>query len=73
MKIGDEEITVVLTGVLKVNEIFKRAQIIAEVESAAGLNTRYKNRLFHIDYYTSIITGRTMGRRLVLLYKNWPI
>ena len=41
MIIGDKKIAIVLTGILEINEVFKRAQIIAEMQSAAWLDAGY--------------------------------
>ena len=47
MDVGDEKIALILAGVLQVNEIFERAQIVADVQSARGLDAGDEDGVEH--------------------------
>src|SRR5258708_1112376 len=48
VEISQKEITLIISGILKINKISERAQIIPDMQSSGGLDARYKNLLHKI-------------------------
>ena len=54
MKIDDDKIAIIITGILELDEIFQCAEIIADMQSAGWLDSRNKNGIFIIPIISRI-------------------
>jgi hypothetical protein len=57
MHVSDEKIALVFSRILQIHEIFERAQVIADMQSASGLDAGNENVFFHIFFFIDYSIG----------------